>query len=578
MATDRKQLIRITWKRFRGAIRMLAKSKQGPKAAVFATTLLLLILALNVLNVVNSYVGRDFMSAIENKNLEDFRIQALCYAGIFLLSTVVLVFYRFTEERLGILWREQLTWRLTEAYLNERAYYRLDSATGVANPDQRITEDVKAFTTTTLSFMLLILNGTITAVSFSGVLWSISPFLFAVAVIYAICGSAMTVLLGKPLIRLNYNQFDMEATFRAELIHVRENSESIALSHREGRFKHRLKRRLDALTTNFRRLIRINRNLGFFTNGYNYFIQIIPALIIAPKFIFGEVEFGVITQSTMAFATLLGAFSLIVTQFQSISAFTAVTARLTTLSDAIEKAHQTQPCAIEVEESQERVRYENITLFTSDKSRLLIDDLTVEIQRGSRWLVTGPDDAPKLALFRATAGVWDCGAGKIIRPGLEDILFLPERPYLPPGPLRNALLRTGMEADTKDSAIHVVLHRLGLHEAVERVGGLDAEQDWDDVFSIGEQHLLSIARIFLAHPAFVFLDRPGSSLAKSQISTILEMLSGHGIGVVILAKNGESGLHYNACLEIKADGRWEIIRDPGSEDPGGHVDLRDLSC
>jgi putative ATP-binding cassette transporter len=578
MATDRKQLIRLTWKRFRGAIRMLAKSKQGPKALVFATTLLLLILALNVLNVVNSYVGRDFMSAIENKNLADFRIQALCYTGIFLLSTVVLVFYRFTEERLGILWREQLTWRLTEAYLNERAYYRLDSATGVANPDQRITEDVKAFTTTTLSFMLLILNGTITAISFSGVLWSISPFLFFVAVIYAICGSAMTVLLGKPLIRLNYNQFDMEATFRAELIHVRENSESIALSHREGRFKHRLKRRLDALTTNFRRLIRINRNLGFFTNGYNYFIQIIPALIIAPMFIFGEVEFGVITQSTMAFATLLGAFSLIVTQFQSISAFTAVTARLSTLSDAIEKAHHTQPCAIEIEESQERVRYENITLFTADKSRLLIDDLTVEIQRGSRWLVTGPDDAPKLALFRATAGVWDCGAGKIIRPGLEDILFLPERPYLPPGPLRNALLRTGMEASTKDPAIHVVLHQLGLHETVERVGGLDAEQDWDDVFSIGEQHLLSIARIFLAHPAFVFLDRPGSSLAKSQISTILEMLSSHGIGVVILAKNGESSLRYNACLEIKADGSWEIIRDPGSDEPGEHADLRDLSC
>jgi putative ATP-binding cassette transporter len=248
------------------------------------------------------------------------------------------------------------------------------------------------------------------------------------------------------------------------------------------------------------------------------------------------------------------------------------------LSDAIEKAHHTLPCAIEMEESPERVRYENVTLFTADKSRLLIDDLTVEIQRGARWLVTGPDDAPKLALFRATAGVWDCGAGKIIRPGLEDILFLPERPYLPPGPLRDALVRTGMEANSKDSAVHAVLHRLGLHQVVERVGGLSAEQDWDDVFSIGEQHLLSIARIFLAHPAFVFLDRPGSSLSKSQISTVLEMLSEHGIGVVILAKNGESGLHYHACLEIKADGRWEILREPGSDEHGANADLRDLSC
>lgn len=554
---------------------MLVKSKQGPKALAFAATLVLLILLTNVLNVINSYVGRDFMSAIENKNLAAFKLQALLYSGVFIVSTALVVFYRFTEERLGILWREQLTWRLTEAYLSERAYYRLDSASGVANPDQRIAEDVRAFTTTTLSFLLLILNGTITAVSFSGVLWSISPFLFAVAVIYAVCGSAMTILLGKPLIRLNYNQLDMEANFRAELIHVRENSESIALSHREGRFKNRLQNRLDALTGNFRRLIRINRNLGFFTNGYNYFIQIIPALIIAPKFIFGEVEFGVITQSTMAFATLLGAFSLIVTQFQSISAFTAVTARLHSLSDAIEKAHRTMPCAIELEESTDRVRYENITLLTGDKSHLLLDDLTIEIRRGSRWLITGMDDTPKLALFRATAGVWDCGAGKIIRPGLDEILFLPERPYLPPGPLRDVLVRTGKESETKDPAIHAVLHRLGLHQTVERVGGLDAEKDWDDVFSIGEQHLLSIARIFLARPAFVFLDRPGSSMPKSQIATILEMLAEQGIGVVVLAKNGESGLHYDACLEIKEEGRWEILRAPGT---GENADLRDLSC
>ncbi len=575
MFAEQKQLIRLTWKRFRGVIRMLVKSEQGPKALMFAATLVVMMIAINGLNVLNSYVGRNFMSAIEKKKLSVFEKQGLLYALVFIASTVVLVLYRFTEERLGILWREQLTWRLTEAYLSERTYYRLDSATGVANPDQRITEDVRAFTTTTLSFVLLIINGTLTAISFSGVLWSISPFLFAVAVTYAICGSAMTILLGKPLIRLNYNQLDMEANFRADLIHVRENSESIALAHREGRFKVRLKTRLDALTINFRRLIRINRNLGFFTNGYNYFIQIIPALIIAPKFIHGEMDFGVITQSTMAFATLLGAFSLIVTQFQSISAFTAVTARLHLLNEAIEKAHQTTPCTIQMEESPERVVYENVTLQAADDSRMLVSDLNLEIQRGTRWLFTGADDAPKVALFRATAGVWDCGGGKIIRPGLEDILFLPERPYLPPGTLRDVLLRTGMECVTKDPEINVVLRKLGLDEAVQRAGGLGAEKDWDDVFSIGEQHMLSIARIFLAKPAFVFLDRPGSSLPKSQISTILDMLSAQGIGVVILSKNGEARLHYDSCLEIKADGQWEIRHEAVTDAQG---DLRDLSC
>ena len=555
---NKQETIRLTWKRFRTAIRMLIQSEQGTKAVICLLTLVVMMLAINGLNIINSYVGRDFMSAIANKNLSGFQLLALVYSLVFIASTVMAALFRYVEERLGILWREQLTWRLTEGYLSERTYYRLDSATGVANPDQRISEDVRAFTTTTLSFLLLILNGTVTALSFSGVLWSISPMLFAVAVAYATCGSVLAVVLGKPLVRINYNQLDMEANFRADLIHIRENSESIALSRREGRFRARLRMRLDALTENFRKLIRVNRNLGFFTNGYNYFIQIIPALIIAPLFISGKVEFGVITQSTMAFATLLGAFSLIVTQFQSISAFTAVTARLQSLSDAIEKAHQTMAGAIQVEESPEHVCYENVTLRSSDSTRVYLENLNLEILPQSRWLVACEDDAPKIALFRATAGIWDSGVGRITRPGLDDILFLPERPYLPPGALRDVLLRTGKESVTKDADMLAVLHQLGLGAAIERVGGLDAEKDWDDALSIGEQHLLSIARIFLANPAYVFLDRPGSSLSQPQIAAILDMLTQHGIGVVVLAKGVETNLRYDSILEIEALGKWVV--------------------
>jgi putative ATP-binding cassette transporter len=563
MAVEKLQIARLTWQRFRVALQMLAKSESGPKAMMLSGLLLAIMVAINGLNVINSYVGRDFMSAIENKNLSGFQTQALMYIGVFAASTLAAVFYRFTEERIGILWREQLTRRLMDVYMSDRTYYRLDTATGVANPDQRITDDVRAFTTTTLSFILLILNGTLTAISFSGVLWSISPTLFGVAVGYAICGSLLTILLGKPLIRLNYHQLDMEANFRSDLIHVRENSESIALAHREGRFLARLNNRLDALTANFRRLIRINRNLGFFTTGYNYMIQIIPALIVAPLFISGSIsEFGVITQSTMAFATLLGAFSLIVTQFQSISAFTAVTARLYKLSDAMEKAHDATICAIAVSEKPDRVSYEDVTLYTADKTRLLVADLNLEILRGSKWLFTAADDAPKVALFRATAGVWECGGGRITRPGLDDILFLPERPYLPPGTLRDVLLRTTMEATTADSVVMEVLSLLGLEELVQRAGGLAADQDWDDLLSIGEQHLLSISRIFLAKPAFVFLDRPGSSLPKNQIASIMDLLTARGIGVVILAKNGESRLHFDAHLDILADATWKVSHKP----------------
>jgi len=578
MLTGKKQLVSQTWKRFRSALHILLVGEQRTKAKVFLFTLLVLMLSINGLNVLNSYVGRDFMSAIESKNRSAFGLYALIYSGVFLASTAVLVFYRFTEERLGILWREKLTWRFIEAYMWDRAYFHLDSATGVANPDQRITEDVKAFTTTTLSFTLLILNGTITAVSFSWVLWSISPSLFAVAVVYALCGSGLTIFLGRPLMRLNYNQFDMEANFRADLIHVRENAESIALAHHEGRFKTRLRTRLDSLIGNFRRIIRINRNLGFFTNGYNYFIQIIPALIIAPFFIAGKVEFGVITQSTMAFATLLGSFSLIITQFQSISTFSAVTARLHVLTEAIEKSRLATPSAIQVSEGHDHVSYEHITLHSSDNTQLLIEDLNLEIQKGSLWLVMSEYDAPLLALFRASASMWDVGNGKITRPEMRQLLFLPERPYLPPGALRDALLRPGWEATVTDAQIWEVLKLLDLESVVDRVGGLDVDCHWDDVFSITEQHLLSVVRVYLSQPKFVFLDRPGSSLPKARIERILEMLKTQGIGVVIFSKNADALLHFDSCLTIQAEGKWTIHEIQGGKNSMDLLELRDLSC
>ena len=578
MLTGKRQLVSQTWKRFRAALHILLEAEQGTKAKVFLITLLVLMLSINGLNVLNSYVGRDFMSAIESKNRSAFGLYALIYSGVFLLSTAVLVFYRFTEERLGILWRGKLTWRFIEAYMWDRAYFHLDSATGVANPDQRITDDIKAFTTTTLSFTLLLLNGTITAISFSWVLWSISPCLFAVAVVYALCGSGLTIVLGKPLMRLNYNQFDMEANFRAELIHVRENAESIALAHHEGRFKQRLMARLDALTTNFRRIIRVNRNLGFFTNGYNYFIQIIPALIIAPFFMSGQVEFGVITQSAMAFATLLGSFSLIITQFQSISTFSAVTARLHVLTEAIEKSRHAAPSAIQVEVGHGHVIYEGVTLHSTDNTQLLVDDLNLKIRKGSLWLVMSEFDAPMLALFRASASIWDNGNGKIIRPEMRELLFLPERPYLPPGALRDALLRTGWEAKVKDDEIREVLRQLDLDSVVDRVGGLDVDCHWDDVFSITEQHLLTIARIFLSRPTFVFVDQRGSSLPKARVEGILEMLKTRGIGAVIFLKNSESLLHFDSCLKIQAGGKWTVLEDLNGEAGNEMPELRNLSC
>jgi len=274
----------------------------------------------------------------------------------------------------------------------------------------------------------------------------------------------------------------------------------------------------------------------------------------------------------MAFAALLGAFSLIITQFQSISTFTAVTARLYMLSQAMENAHQAKTCPIKLTEGTEGVTYQDVTLESSDHSHVLIKKLNMEILPGERWVVTSQDHSSMIALFRATASIAESGQGTISRPGLDEILFLPERPYLPLGTLREVLLRTGREKVIPNAIIMSVMKKLHIENIVERAHGLDVVQDWEDLLSISEQHMVSVARLLLAEPRIVYLDRPGSSLPESQIAAILDLLTAAGIGVVVLAKNGESHLRYDAQLEIKPDGTWTI----GKADRT--IEMLDLTC
>jgi putative ATP-binding cassette transporter len=301
----------------------------------------------------------------------------------------------------------------------------------------------------------------------------------------------------------------------------------------------------------------VNRNLSFFTTGYNYLIQIIPALIVGPLFMRGEVEFGVITQSAMAFSHLIGAFSLIVTQFASISSYAAVLTRLGSLSEGMHRASTTSPIEL-IEEPDGRVAFERLTLRSPGDGRVLVADLDVEIHTGSRVLVAGPNHAAKVALFRAAAGVWSSGEGRIRLPESDHILFVAERPYLPPGTLREALLRTGHEVALPDEQIFAVLDSLGLDTVVERAGGLDVERDWDDLLALGEQQLVVIARIVLAQPRFAMLHRIDTTLSPDQVARTLRLLAAASVTAITLG-DGDAALGlYDDVLLLRADASWSF--------------------
>jgi putative ATP-binding cassette transporter len=520
--------------------------------------ILALLLSLNGLNVANSYVGREFMSAIADRESERFYEFALFYAAVFAASTVVSVFYQFSQDRLALLWRELLTRHLTDRYLTDLAYYRLPRLIDIDNPDQRISEDVRSFTTTLLSFGLMLLNSTMTTIAFAGILWSITPWLLLGAVLYAMFGSVGTVLLGGRLVRYDNLQLKKEADLRFGLVHIRENSEAIALLHGEPRENDRVRSLMQNVVENLKRVIAIIRNVGFFTSAFNYLTPVLPVLIVAPLYLRGEIEFGVVTQAAMAFAQILGALSIIVVQFQNISAFTAVVNRLGSLWDGLDQTRGPAHRTIQIVEDNKRVDFKHLTLRTPNDGRILIENLSLEVPRGGRLLILGNDGAGKSALFRATAGLWDSGSGEILRPHCNQLMFLPPHPYMVSGTIRAQLLYGLPAGDFTEERVQRVLCSLKLDSIVERVGGLDVEREWAHSLSSGEQQLLAFARLLLANPRFAFLDLSVSALSPTRCQQLYQALASTTISYLSIGDHIRIQEYHDTVLELHDNGSWRV--------------------
>jgi putative ATP-binding cassette transporter len=396
------------------------------------------------MNVVNSYVGRDFMTALAEQHTRRFFVFAGVLAGVFAISTVVQVLARYAEQWLGLVWRQWLTHRFLDRYLAGRAYLRLADHQDIDNPDERISLDVQTFTATTLSILVMAFNGIVTLAAFSWVLWSITFWLFLTALGYAALGSVGTILLGRRLVILNSEQIKREADFRYALGRLREHAAAVAQVAGEEEQKSRLLPRLKRVIENFRDLIRLGRNLGFFITAIKFMPQIIPVMVVAPLYMNGSVEFGAVTQAAMAFAQVQGAFALLETQYQDLTSYAAVAGRLGALWEVTEPAAARPAPAVPLPKPPARkgrlvplvlvrgvdapvgpivetspdargVVYEHLTLWTAEEQRRLVQDLSAEVREGKRLAITGPESALKVMLL-ATAGLWQDGQGRIRRP------------------------------------------------------------------------------------------------------------------------------------------------------------------
>lgn len=534
--------------------------------------LITLSVAVTGVGIWSGYVMSDVMTALEQKNTEGFERGLWLYLGSFAASIPLAAYYRYVEDRLALNWRDFLARTFMLRYFYNRAYYRLQGNEEIDNPDQRISEDVRNFTITSLSFSLIVINSIIQIVGYAGVLWSISGRLMAALIAYAVFGSLIAFLIGKRLIGLNYLQYEREADLRYGLVRVRDHAESIAFYRGERRELRDLRSRLGGVVGNMIMLIRWNRNLAFFTTGYNSLALILPLVIVAPMFMQGQVEFGKITQATFAFSTFLAAVSLFITQFERLSAFAAGITRLGSLweyldeQDVEDNFESDTTEQIEISEDERTLSLEDLTVATPDGNRTLLSDLSFRLPAGKSLLIMGESGSGKSSLLRTIAGLWSSGDGKIGRPPYRTMMFLPQRPYMVPGSLRAQLDYPEARRDNEPEDLQRVLETVNLPTLAERVDGdFDREADWANMLSLGEQQRLSFARLLLKEPAIAFLDESTSALDEPNEENLYGYLRERRFTYVSVGHRSTLLKHHDWLLRIGKDGAWEIITTEEAE-------------
>ena len=471
--------------------------------------LLLAVFALSIagINVLLSYAARDFMTAFSLKDEEEFFKTLVLYLLMFTLATPVTVFQSYCEQRLALLWRMWLSRQVLQKYFSHMAYYKVRAYEGIDNPDQRIEEDIRNFTSTTLSLFIILCNALLTLVLFLRILWSISFNLIIAVVLYALFGTMITYLIGRSLIGLNFSQLKKEANYRYKLVNIRDNAESIAFYRGDKKELTRARQRLKKALDNFLRIVNLSRNIGFFVTGYNNLKPVIPIIVVAPLYLSGKIAFGVVTQSADAFIRVVEALSVMIQHFATISSVTAVVTRLGSFSEALDDiAAQEKAAVSDIEIVEEpRLAFDRVTILTPKRDQTLLRELSFSCGEGG-LLITGTSGSGKTSILRAIAGLWSAGSGKIVRPPLVQMMFIPQRPYMILGTLSNQLLYTSSRQGVPEEELRFILKQVGLEDTLARIKGFEEIQDWNSILSTGEQQRLAFARLLLARPQFAFLD------------------------------------------------------------------------
>ena len=565
--------------------------------------LLLSILALRLMlvgmTVILSFWNREFFNSLQDKDFTAFWELLFVYrmtpsgfmpgfceiAAVYIL---VAVYFTWLSQWLQIRWRRWLTVRFLDDCLSDRAYYRISlttdrAAIGTDNPDQRIAEDIRDFIDNTLTLGISLLANIVTLVSFLGILWSLSGtielfgiaipgYMVWVALLYAVVGTWLTHLVGRPLSALRFRQQRVEADFRYSLVRVRENMEGIALYAGEAEEKGILEHRFSSLITNWWAIMQRTKMLNALPAGYEQVAVVFPFIVAAPRFFSGQIPLGGLTQTAGAFGRVQDALSWFISRYPDLAQWHAIVERLATFHRAVVAARAAFGTGLTLADTPDgTVQMRDATIELPNGAKLLADaDLVLE--PGHSVVITGHSGGGKSTLFRVLAGIWPFGHGRVQRP-LERCLFLPQRPYIPLGTLRHAVAYPHPPESYSDEAIAQALEDAGLAQFVAR---LDDDEPWAQQLSGGEQQRVALVRALLAKPDWLFLDEATASLdpeAEAELYRTLKARLPATTMVSIAHRPSVAAFHDRRVVFQREEGKTgELVRTELAAAAGGNGD------
>jgi vitamin B12/bleomycin/antimicrobial peptide transport system ATP-binding/permease protein len=508
-----------------------------------ARGLLLVVVALTLgivyINVLLNQWNNTFYNALQDKDYAVFVHQLIRFSWLAGLHIVAAVYQLYLTQMLQIRWRRWLTEHYLHAWLSDGAYYRMQLVAGETdNPDQRLAEDVRLLISGSLDLAIGGLRAVVTLVSFVAILWGLSGALtlplgrFSIivpgymvwaALLYAIVGTWLTNRIGRPLVRLNFDQQRYEADFRFGLVRFRENTEGVALYHGEPDELRGFRERFGAVVRNWWGIMRQQKRLTGFTAGYSQAAIIFPFVVAAPRYFQGEIHLGGLIQTATAFGQVQHALSFIVSSYSEIAAWRAVVERLAGFEHALEHVRlqaATNGVIRRAGGEAARLAVEGMALDLPSGHPLLAD-VNLSLARGDTVLLWGPSGAGKSTLIRAIAGIWPFGCGEIRVPRDARVLFLPQKPYLPIGTLRDVVSYPMPAGGVDDATLREALDAVGLPELAWR---LDEASHWALQLSPGEQQRIAFARALVQKPDWLFLDEATSAVDEATEARLYQLV------------------------------------------------------